>query len=170
MSIFSEYISSDNLQFGFKRSLSCSHAVFTLRTVCDYFNDRGSNVYIASLDASKAFDKVDHARLFSLLISRKVPLTFINVIIDWYVLSHITYNKTLTHAKFRNFRSLCMKIETVECSKICLSAYDDKRFLLSDGESTLANGHFLRMNVDCCRRCIVNKVVCKQYTCFEFVI
>jgi len=38
MSIFSEYISSDNLPFGFKRNLSCSHAVFTLRTVCDYFN------------------------------------------------------------------------------------------------------------------------------------
>jgi len=35
MSIFSEYISSDNLQLSFKRNLSCSHAVFTLRTVCD---------------------------------------------------------------------------------------------------------------------------------------
>jgi len=46
MSIFSEYISSDNLQFGFKCNLSCSHAVFTLRTVCDYFNDRGSNVCV----------------------------------------------------------------------------------------------------------------------------
>ena len=63
MSKFSECISSDSLQFGFKPNLSCSHALFTLRTVCDYFNNRGSNVYIAFLDASKTFDKVDHARL-----------------------------------------------------------------------------------------------------------
>jgi len=33
MSLFSGYISSDNLQFGFKAGLSCSHTLFTLRTV-----------------------------------------------------------------------------------------------------------------------------------------
>ena len=80
----SKYITSDSLQFGFKSGQSCSHAIFTLRTVCDYFNKRGSNVYIASLDASKAFDKVNHAKLFSLLLTRKVPLCFINIMIDWY--------------------------------------------------------------------------------------
>ena len=83
MSLFSTYISSDNLQFGFKSGLGCAHAIFTLRTVCDYFNNRGSNVYIASLDASKAFDKVDHKKLFSLLIAKKVPMCFVNTMIDW---------------------------------------------------------------------------------------
>jgi len=76
--------SAYNLQFGFKAGLSCSHALFTLRTVCDYYNKRGSSVYIASLDASKAFDKVNHSRLFSHLLSKNVPLCFIRVMFDWY--------------------------------------------------------------------------------------
>jgi len=100
MSKFSECISSDSLQFGFKPNLSCSHALFTLRTVCDYFNKRGSNVYIASLDASKAFDKVDHARLFSLLITRKVPLMFINIMIDWYSKLFVVVKWNNAHSSF----------------------------------------------------------------------
>jgi len=36
MCLLSGYISSDNLQFGFEAGFSCSHALFTLRTVCDY--------------------------------------------------------------------------------------------------------------------------------------
>ncbi len=84
MIISAKYLPSDSLQFGFKPGLGCSDAIFTLRTVCEYFNNRGSNVYIASLDASKAFDKVDHNKLFSLLIQRNVPTCFINVIRDWY--------------------------------------------------------------------------------------
>ena len=55
---------------------------------------------------------------------------------------HVLRTKTITHATFRNFRSQNLKIETVEFKKICLSAYDDKRFLLPDGESTLAYGHY----------------------------
>ena len=57
---------------------------YTLRTVCDYFNNRGGPVYITSLDASKAFDRAVHAKLFALLIAKKVPACFINVMIDWY--------------------------------------------------------------------------------------
>ena len=37
-----------------------------------------------SLDASKAFDIVDHATLLSLLLSKRVPLCFVNIMIDWY--------------------------------------------------------------------------------------
>ena len=33
MNIFSQYMSTDKLQFGFKSNSSCSHAIFTLRTV-----------------------------------------------------------------------------------------------------------------------------------------
>ena len=77
ITLFSKFIVSDNLQFGFKPGIGCSHSIFTLRTVCDYFNQRGSDVYIASLDATKAFDKVNHARLFSLLSAKNVPQCFI---------------------------------------------------------------------------------------------
>ena len=46
LSLFSSYISSDALQFGFKPGLECSNAIFTLRTVCDYFNNIEEAQYI----------------------------------------------------------------------------------------------------------------------------
>ncbi len=50
--------------------------------------------------------------------------------------------KQSTSANFLNFRSTKHKIETVHFYKKCLSAYDDKRFVLNDGVSTLAYGHY----------------------------
>ena len=64
--------------------MSCSNAIFALRQVVEYFNDRNSNVYVASLDASKAFDRVNHFKLFTTLIKTGVPKCFVNIIINWY--------------------------------------------------------------------------------------
>ena len=75
---------SDDLQFGFKSHLGCSNAIFLLRRVISHFTDRQSNVYIASLDASKAFDRVNHYKLFSTLIKLNLPEFFIDTIINWY--------------------------------------------------------------------------------------
>ena len=57
---------------------------FVLRNVIEYFNERGSNVYLSSLDASKAFDRVSHFQLYVTLMRRHVPVAFLNIIINWY--------------------------------------------------------------------------------------
>ena len=41
MFMFTEYLSTDWLQFGFKRNTSCSHAIFTLRTVVNHYVKSG---------------------------------------------------------------------------------------------------------------------------------
>jgi exonuclease III len=81
---YSKFLPTDDLQFGFKKGLSCSHAVFALRQTIQYFNCHGSNVYLASLDASKAFDRVNHFKLFSVLFRAGAPNVFIRLIINWY--------------------------------------------------------------------------------------
>ena len=82
---FEAVFESDSLQFGFKKKkLSCSHALFALSQVTDYFVNRGSSVYIASLDASKAFDRVHHTKLFNKLLERGLSGRIIRVLIDWY--------------------------------------------------------------------------------------
>ena len=64
----------DDLQFGFKKMLSCNNAIFTLRTTIDHFTRRGSSIY-AALDISKAFDTVQYCLfilffyLFQLLLT-----------------------------------------------------------------------------------------------------
>ena len=61
---FQDSLLSCDLQFGFKQKSSCSHAIFLLKQVTDYFTARGSNVYLTALDARKAFDRVHHVKLF----------------------------------------------------------------------------------------------------------
>ena len=55
------------------------------------------------------------------------------------VLRRVTEHTT---SKFRCFRSTKHVINTVEMSKLCLCAFDDKRYILDDGIRTLAYGHY----------------------------
>ena len=78
-------LKTDNLQFGYKAKHSTSHALFVLRSCIDYFTSHGSNVFVAFLDCSKGFDKVDHYGIFTKLIEHGVPLCILNVIMYWYL-------------------------------------------------------------------------------------
>ena len=84
MEKYAKYLHTDDLQFGFKKRLGCSHAIFLLKQTIEYFNSNNSNVYLASLDASKAFDRLNHLKLFTTLNKTKVPKLFIRLIINWY--------------------------------------------------------------------------------------
>jgi len=61
---------SNQLQFGFKMNSNCSRAIFVLSQVVDYFVQRKSSVFLASLDATKASDRVNHIKLVHKLIDR----------------------------------------------------------------------------------------------------
>ena len=50
----------------------------------DYFIQHGSNVFMAALDAKKAFDRVNHVKLFEKLIKRRFPAGIVKVLVDWY--------------------------------------------------------------------------------------
>ena len=50
----------------------------------EYFNAGGSTVFAASLDISKAYDKVNHFRLFSVLIKAGLPKWLIDILLCWY--------------------------------------------------------------------------------------
>ena len=67
-----------------------------------------------------------------------------------YVRKHVRHEqfldvlrKTTAHTKatFRTFRSTNHVLNTVELTKLCLSAFDDKRYIMDDGVCTLAYGH-----------------------------
>ena len=79
------YMSTDYLQFGFKKKISTSHALFTLKSTVDYFNSRGSDVFVAFLDCTKAFDRISHHGLFLKLMERKVPLCLLLLVIFWHL-------------------------------------------------------------------------------------
>ena len=64
--------------------MGCGPGIFLLQNIVNYFVTRGSSVYITALDASKAFDRVDHSKLFDKLIKRGTPYCFVGVLRDWY--------------------------------------------------------------------------------------
>ena len=91
------------------------------------------------------------SKMYSLLVSRKqtkltakgVKKCFVKNHINHDMFLHTLRNKTCTTAQFLSFRSRNHVISTIENSKICLSSFDDKRYLLSDGVNSLAYGHYL---------------------------
>jgi len=72
--LYGDHLSSDDLQFGFKKDTGCSHALFTFTESVKHFTKNGSKVHCAFLDASKAFDKVLLNGLFMKMIERGAPL------------------------------------------------------------------------------------------------
>jgi hypothetical protein len=77
---FGHYFGSDNLQFGFKSQHSTSHAMHSLKFCVDHFTDRGSNVFVAFYDFTKAFDTISHHGLFLKLMDRNFLLCFLLLI------------------------------------------------------------------------------------------
>ena len=58
---------TDDHQFGFKKGKGCTDAIYLFTATVDHFIEHGSSVFVAALDISKAFDKVDHNKLFTSL-------------------------------------------------------------------------------------------------------
>jgi len=62
------------------------------------YNSRHSNVYMSTIDASKAFDRINHQKLVDKLVHRQVPKCFLSVIVNWYskLYSFVRWNGVLS--------------------------------------------------------------------------
>ena len=57
---YEHFLSTSCNQFGFKPGHSTDMAVYSLKHIVDYYSSQSSPVYICFLDASKAFDRINH--------------------------------------------------------------------------------------------------------------
>ena len=88
--MYEEYLISSNLQFGFKKGLSTSMCTGLLKIVAGEYIRRGSKVHCCLIDASKAFDTVDHTLLFEKLMKKNMPTSIIRFLINWYSTQQLT--------------------------------------------------------------------------------
>ena len=72
-------VTSDN-QFGFKQKHSTDLCIYTVKSIIQYYNYYNSPVYTCFLDASKAFDRVNHWSMFKKFILRGVPIIIVRML------------------------------------------------------------------------------------------
>ena len=72
------------MQFGFKKKSSTVVCTAVLDEIVNYYTKKGSNVYAVFLDASKAFDRVNHLKLFNLLQAKGVCPAFLRLLFNMY--------------------------------------------------------------------------------------
>ena len=83
--ILEDYLITHDQQFGFKRKDSTDLCIFTVKSVTKYYTKENSPVYTCFLDASKAFDKINHYILFRKLLARKTPIVLVRILLFWYI-------------------------------------------------------------------------------------
>ena len=81
---YSAYLYSSEYQFGFKSGSSTSLCTGIVKNVVSRYIHNGSAVLGCFLDASKAFDMVDHGILFQKLINRGLPSPITRFLLSWY--------------------------------------------------------------------------------------
>jgi len=121
---FGSTLESNDLQLGFKKKLGCEPCVYLLQNVTDYFACKSSPVFIASLDASKAFDRINHEKLFVKLFERGAPRCFISVLEKRYskLIFCVRWNGILGGV----FRVVCGVRQRGRLSPFLFNIYVDK--------------------------------------------
>jgi len=99
LSHFSSYFETSDLQFSFKKKLSCSHANCSIRNIVDHYIREQSTVSLCFVDLSKAFDKMNHYALFLKLLKRKLPIQIIDIFVHWFEasLKCVSWGSSLSH-------------------------------------------------------------------------
>ena len=81
---FQTYFVTSPLQFGFKPGSSSDLCTGLLKNVIHKYLNNDTHVFGCFLDASKAFDRVDHALLFEKLLDRNLPPVITRLLLSWY--------------------------------------------------------------------------------------
>ena len=58
--------------------------IYVLKEMIQYFKSRNTSVFVNFLDASKAYDKIDHWQLLNKLLNIHVPVFIVNILVYWY--------------------------------------------------------------------------------------
>jgi hypothetical protein len=84
LSRLSDHLVTSDCQFGFKSGHSTTMCTFLLKETVAYYTRNDSSVYSVFLDATKAFDRINYAKLFNRLVAKKLPVVVIRFLLNLY--------------------------------------------------------------------------------------
>uniref|UniRef100_A0A8C1PP13 Reverse transcriptase domain-containing protein n=1 Tax=Cyprinus carpio TaxID=7962 RepID=A0A8C1PP13_CYPCA len=83
------YVLTADNQFGFKRKHGTDLCIYALKEIVSRYNSLNSTMFLCFIDASKAFDRINHERLFVKLLDRGAPTFLVRILVFWY--AHQTF-------------------------------------------------------------------------------
>ena len=84
INIYGHLFKLNDFQFGFQENSSTNLCSWVVYETIDNYLRNGSIVYGVLMDCSKAFDTVQHSKLFQKLIDADLPLIMIRLLISIY--------------------------------------------------------------------------------------
>lgn len=84
LDLMEDFLCTTDNQFGFKAKHSTDQCIYLLKEAIDFYRKHNTPMYLCFMDASKAFDRVNHWTLFRKLLLRGVPPIIVRLIVFWY--------------------------------------------------------------------------------------
>ena len=78
------YLFTCDNQFGFRKNHSTDMCIFMLKDIVNYYRSLNTPTFLCFLDIKKAFDRVNHFKLFKKLLDRGVPGFIVQLLVFWY--------------------------------------------------------------------------------------
>ena len=77
----SNFMSMHELQFGFTKGGECDKTLLVFKTVVEYYNNHGCTVFVAALDLTKAYDRLNQCifklKLCDMGLQRDIVMMFV---------------------------------------------------------------------------------------------
>ena len=90
LSKIDQYLYTCDNQFGFKKGVGTETCVYFIKEIVNFYLQNSTSVYLCFIDASKAFDRINHVKLFTKLMQRNVPPCIVRILIFWYIRQRMT--------------------------------------------------------------------------------
>ena len=80
----SNYVSMQELQFGFMKDGGCDDAQLIFKTVFEYYNNYGSTVFVVTIGSTKAHDRLSLCILILKLYDKGVTQDIVMMFVSWF--------------------------------------------------------------------------------------
>lgn len=99
LSRLSDYLLTHSNQFGLKKKHGTDQCIYVMKELFDAHRSLNGSMFVCFLDASKAFDRVNHNVLFDKLVKRGAPGYIIRLLAYWYSNQRINVRWGSTHSE-----------------------------------------------------------------------